>query len=1330
MAAACPGIAQVVFNEIAPDPGNYDGYGGEWIEIYNAGTQQVDLGCWRITNGGSFVVSIPSGVHLPPGGYLLVGGVQKMACASCDFAALDTRFTFTNGIGIGHSSPYSNTIWLNTDPVSLGGTGLLSGSGALNNANKGDRLILFDNNGNIQDAFMYGGGNYYGNGELIVVAPASATCPVKELIVPAVGQAAYSNGKSVCNTLVSCISSYARLPNGNHNGTVTWDQSGQISNLDNATCTNGESNTASTDFPTPGLANNAVKLNWVLPEPPVIISPGDPFAGNPTVALSCQNNVLEFKFEVYNYLHIEALLNRPDGKLGSYITNLQGKLFAWESGLSGSGISFDALTGTTSLVYRFMPGDTANQYNFVLGKFNREQCSCPGSTSSLAPFSNSNTARDCYFGESVKFAKVNPPTSATITCTDPLNGITKVELDVPNLLQLPGGNQVISRFNLFDGVNLVASNNTGVFAITRPADDVYAVEVTGLCLPTPITAVGTICLAPQEEPPCPSITNSVINNQGSGTSMAERTITLCPGDNLSLFATGTNLPKGAFINWLYSEDPNFDPSQFNPNDPAANNIYSFQQSEIRDPGSGICPQVIAALINAPNRPLANGFGNVCSGNVEGQNEFTVLKTGSQPLNYLELVLTKTAIDGSGPRIFYNGALDITSTPRGQLIVERLNASVGSCGANAVFIPATGPIPANSKVVVVYGTLNYQFNWGSLCGQTIYVLVSSFDPKNGFYVNTSGNRIISSITSCSSCTITHDVEISSATEDGAYALFDGINSASIITTVINQNLICGNTSEIGLPVISADATPQFNPGGCGVSVVSTAGGKFNVECGPSRTYFIKGTISGANIAPDCNLTEYTTPNFTVKVKTCPIFTIRGGNTCSSTEVPITLSSSEKIAPGYKVFVTLFGQPVPGSPFILEELAANQEITLFNSTVSGVYEFQLSPPLFDDGVEGPVSDGTTCSGTFTRSVEVNIEPPAFIGATTNFRVSCAGIPFDLNNIVNTLNASPPLGELLWYTISGTTPNVIFTPLGTSVTMLTEGEQSFGVTTATGTDFEDKLCISEPIAVVSFLGVPTPSIENITCTFNRINITASCENCTIEYSLDGANWDRDPSFLFTEQSFEQFARPGNTTVYARNAASPQCIASLSLEDAAGCQSILPLQKFSLDATLNQGVAYLNWQFKTNLEGGYFVVEKSDDGQHFFTIGKLKAGNGTYQFVDNKFRLSAYYRVQFVDASGGTTLSPIKWLLAKQRAPLITAGPNPFSNSVQLFSGEMLSAQQLQLKIIAPDGRLIGTNRGSLQILNRYLADLSSHWLPGIYLLRLESSNYLSTLKVIKSK
>lgn len=63
----------VVINEIMQNPNAVSDTDGEWFEVYNAGTESVDLNGWTIRDDGSDLHVIAGSVVVAPGGYAVLG---------------------------------------------------------------------------------------------------------------------------------------------------------------------------------------------------------------------------------------------------------------------------------------------------------------------------------------------------------------------------------------------------------------------------------------------------------------------------------------------------------------------------------------------------------------------------------------------------------------------------------------------------------------------------------------------------------------------------------------------------------------------------------------------------------------------------------------------------------------------------------------------------------------------------------------------------------------------------------------------------------------------------------------------------------------------------------------------------------------------------------------------------------------------------------------------------------------------------------------------------------------------------------------------------------
>ncbi len=70
-----PQPPQIVINEFMADPAAVDDTAGEWVELYNAGSDDVDINGWTIAgaDGDSHVINAGGPLIVPAGGYVVLG---------------------------------------------------------------------------------------------------------------------------------------------------------------------------------------------------------------------------------------------------------------------------------------------------------------------------------------------------------------------------------------------------------------------------------------------------------------------------------------------------------------------------------------------------------------------------------------------------------------------------------------------------------------------------------------------------------------------------------------------------------------------------------------------------------------------------------------------------------------------------------------------------------------------------------------------------------------------------------------------------------------------------------------------------------------------------------------------------------------------------------------------------------------------------------------------------------------------------------------------------------------------------------------------------------
>lgn len=121
--ASAAHAGDIVITEIMQNPSAVSDTNGEWIEVYNKGSQSVDLNGWTIRDDGSDSHTINGSVVVAPGNYVVLGRNNNST---------------TNG-GVSVAYQYSG----------------------INLANGADEVILEDISGTIQDEVWYDGGSQW-----------------------------------------------------------------------------------------------------------------------------------------------------------------------------------------------------------------------------------------------------------------------------------------------------------------------------------------------------------------------------------------------------------------------------------------------------------------------------------------------------------------------------------------------------------------------------------------------------------------------------------------------------------------------------------------------------------------------------------------------------------------------------------------------------------------------------------------------------------------------------------------------------------------------------------------------------------------------------------------------------------------------------------------------------------------------------------------------------------------------------------------------------------------------------------------------------------------
>ena len=169
------------------------------------------------------------------------------------------------------------------------------------------------------------------------------------------------------------------------------------------------------------------------------------------------------------------------------------------------------------------------------------------------------------------------------------------------------------------------------------------------------------------------------------------------------------------------------------------------------------------------------------------------------------------------------------------------------------------------------------------------------------------------------------------------------------------------------------------------------------------------------------------------------------------------------------------------------------------------------------------------------------------------------------------------------------------------------------------------------------------------------------------------------------------------------------------------------------------LNWKVSQNMQISYFDIERSTDGKHFITVGKVFANSGDnqineYSATDIPDKISSayvYYRLKLISMEGSVSYSKtINLPLRETGKPGISIAPNPVKETLQLNISS-LAENKMQLFIYDFAGRLKRTlfttmPKGNPSI---SLKDFQS-WPRGIYSLKVLLGENLFVDKMVLVK
>ena len=148
-------------------------------------------------------------------------------------------------------------------------------------------------------------------------------------------------------------------------------------------------------------------------------------------------------------------------------------------------------------------------------------------------------------------------------------------------------------------------------------------------------------------------------------------------------------------------------------------------------------------------------------------------------------------------------------------------------------------------------------------------------------------------------------------------------------------------------------------------------------------------------------------------------------------------------------------------------------------------------------------------------------------------------------------------------------------------------------------------------------------------------------------------------------------------------------------------------------------------------FIVERSLDGVNYSAIGNLAAKNqmaNTYNYTDQNLASfvgnakAVFYRLKISDKGGMIKYSEVARILLDKDSPLVTVGPNPFNETISVYSNETIKSVALY--------DLGGKQVFITSSINGNKINLNKKLSAGVYIVKIETGGGMVTKKLVKKE
>lgn len=426
-------------------------------------------------------------------------------------------------------------------------------------------------------------------------------------------------------------------------------------------------------------------------------------------------------------------------------------------------------------------------------------------------------------------------------------------------------------------------------------------------------------------------------------------------------------------------------------------------------------------------------------------------------------------------------------------------------------------------------------------------------------------------------------------------------------------------------------------------------------------------------------------------------------------------------------------------VLNNVSVTENVELSNGVLVGAGRFKVAGNILI-GPDGRIERDIECNGSWQQNIStflsntsaiikgnVYVNNPDRVQTSLNLDIQNGTIQmmrgkFDLNNKTVSVSSAPIGASASTYIVSHNQ----FSNVGTLVIKNLTGRTLFPVGTET---------TYSPVTLTAASGDFSVSTRPLSIAIDNGSYSINCQwdinrvsgsaptDVEVQWHTDlesvnfssrrtQAKLNRFDGIDWQPLSTQSVSTPNNNVVTSISA-DIQSFSSFTMLT----QAVLPITLNHFTAKGAHNEAHLSWETASEVINSGFDIEKSLNGITFEPIGFVKgAGNTTkinaYNFVDNNFTKTAYFRLKQVNFDGKYTYSNIVSLEKILEKGNLKIYPNPLSN--QHFLTVDLSENnqnQANISIFEANGRLIYRNTEGVGSVKIPVND----WANGLYFVRL---------------